>query len=64
MSPVNLTNIDIAIEQFRKRRCFVDENGQIIEAPIEEILNQYHWPTVDLTDEEFEIVLDRLCKEC
>ena len=59
MKKVNEENINIAVSQLKKRRAYVDENGDIIDAPVEEMIMQYHYPTVGLTDEEMDIAMDR-----
>ena len=59
MKKLNEENINIAVLQLKKRRLYVDDNGDIIDAPVEEMIMQYYYPTVDLTDEELDIAMDR-----
>ena len=59
MKKVNEEKINLAVEQLKKRRMYIDEDGHIIKAPVEEMIMQYHYPTVELTDEEMGVAMDR-----
>ena len=60
---INLNNINLALHYYRKRKIFADENRHLIQADPVEIIQQYIFPPIGLSDEEDDILIDLLIKE-
>ena len=60
MSSVNMIKINLAVEHFSKRQFYFNQRGFIHSKPINEMFQQNFSPNIALTDEEFEIVLEKL----